>query len=55
MAAIGEQFSESVHPDDEICGISVRIRYDHDVFQIWNKDSNLSSHATVRELSGDTS
>lgn len=51
LAAIGEQFSESVHPEDEICGVSVRIRYDGDVIQIWNRDSDLSSHATVSGIS----
>ena len=47
LAAIGEQFSECVHPDDEICGVSVRIRFDSDVIQIWNKDAHLHAHATV--------
>ena len=50
LAAIGEQFSLAIHPDDEICGVSVRIRYDGDVIQIWNQDSELSSEAKVSFL-----
>lgn len=48
LAAIGEQLSLSVHPDDEVCGVSVRIRWDSDVIQIWNQDSELQSSAKVR-------
>ena len=45
LAAIGEQLSVSIHPDDEVCGVSVRIRHDYDVIQIWNQYSHLSSEA----------
>ena len=48
LAAIGEQLTLSVDADDEICGVSVRIRYDSDVIQIWHQDSELHSKATVR-------
>ena len=48
LAAIGEQLSLSVHPDDEVCGVSVRIRRDSDVIQIWNQDSDLKSSAKVK-------
>lgn len=47
LAAIGEQLSVSVAPDDEVCGVSVRIRYDSDIIQIWNQDSELISGAKV--------
>ena len=47
LAAVGEQLSLSVDVADEICGVSVRIRYDGDVIQIWNQDSELHSKATV--------
>lgn len=47
LAAIGEQLSGAVHGEDEICGVSVRIRFDGVVFQIWNKDSDLYSKAKV--------
>ena len=47
LAAIGEQLSMAVHPDDEMCGVSVRIRHDSDIIQIWNQDSDLNSEAKV--------
>ena len=47
LAAVGEQLSVAVHTDDEICGVSVRIRRDTDVIQIWNQDSEYASQATV--------
>ena len=35
-------------PDDDVCGVSVRIRgYDQNVIQIWNMDSELHSKSTV--------
>ena len=48
LAVIGEQLSLSVHSDDEVCRVSVRIRWDSDVIQIWNQDSDLKSSAKVR-------
>ena len=47
LAAVGEQFSAAVDAEDEICGVSVRIRYDNDVIQIWNQNSELGSKARV--------
>ncbi len=47
LAAIGEQLSLSVNAEDEICGVSVRIRYDGDIIQIWHQDSELNSKASV--------
>lgn len=49
LAAIGEQLSVSIHPDDEVCGVSVRIRYDSDVIQIWNQESDVFSEAKVSD------
>ena len=48
LAAIGEQLSLSVDGEDEICGVSVRIRYDGAVIQIWHQDTELKSKASVR-------
>ena len=49
LAAVGEQFSESVADGDCVCGVSVRIRgFDQDIVQIWNEDSELHSKASVR-------
>ncbi len=48
LAAVGEQFVESVDDGDSVCGVSVRIRgFDQDIVQIWNQDSELHTKATV--------
>ncbi|KAG1681921.1 Eukaryotic translation initiation factor 4E type 3 [Nymphon striatum] len=47
LAAIGEQFSANIHPDDDICGISVSVRERDNIIQIWNKDSELAEETTV--------
>ena len=54
LAAVGEQFSDCVAENDDICGVSVRIRgFDQNVIQIWNQDSELHSKSSVsNELQG---
>lgn len=47
VAAIGEQLSLCVDGEDEICGVSVRIRYDGAVIQIWHQDTELKTKALV--------
>lgn len=48
LAAVGEQFVDSVDKNDSVCGVSVRIRgFDQDIVQIWNQDSELHTKATV--------
>ena len=48
LAAIGEQFSECMAEDDEICGISVKIRgFGANTIQIWNIDSEKHLDARV--------
>ncbi|XP_071497563.1 eukaryotic translation initiation factor 4E type 3-like [Diadema setosum] len=49
LAAIGEQFSKSVAPDDEIIGVSVSVRNNNDVIQVWNRFSRLSDQASIVE------
>lgn len=50
LAAIGEQFSSCVADDDEVCGISVKIRgFSKNTIQIWNVDSDKHHDARVRE------
>jgi len=49
LAAIGEQFSDCVAEGDDVCGVSVRIRFDQNVIQIWNQESELHHKATVRD------
>ncbi len=36
LAAIGEQFTDDVSPDDDVCGLSVSPREWDDLVQIWN-------------------
>ncbi|XP_071449525.1 eukaryotic translation initiation factor 4E type 3-like [Hetaerina americana] len=56
LAAIGEQLSEFVHPEDEICGVSVSIRdrpasrgagIGDDLVQVWNTRADLESKAEI--------
>lgn len=47
LAAIGEQFSESVAEGDDVCGVTVSIRDKEDLIQIWNINAALASKATV--------
>jgi hypothetical protein len=47
MAAVGEQLTEFVHEQDEICGISVSTREKEDVLLIWNTNSELASESRI--------
>lgn len=48
MALIGEQLSESMGEDDEICGASIKIRGQNtDTIQIWNVNSEKHLDARV--------
>ena len=48
LAAIGEQFSECMAEEDEICGISIKIRgFGSVTIQIWNVDSDKHLDARV--------
>jgi len=47
LACIGEQFSNYLVKDDDIIGISVNIRKNDDLVQIWNLDSSKSSDSKV--------
>ena len=51
LAAIGEQFSSCVAEDDEVCGISVKIRgFGSSTIQIWHIDSEKHHDATVSDV-----
>ncbi|KAJ7326086.1 hypothetical protein OS493_028344 [Desmophyllum pertusum] len=46
LAAIGEQFADSVREDDEVCGISISVRERDDIIQIWNSNAKAVEDAT---------
>eukprot|EP01099_Mayorella_cantabrigiensis_P004550 TRINITY_DN3429_c0_g1_i1.p1 TRINITY_DN3429_c0_g1~~TRINITY_DN3429_c0_g1_i1.p1 ORF type:complete len:107 (-),score=12.54 TRINITY_DN3429_c0_g1_i1:64-384(-) len=39
LATLGEQFESALAKNDEICGVSVGIRKQQNVIDIWNKDA----------------
>ena len=47
LAAIGEQFSDSLDEGDEVCGVTVSVRDRDDLIQIWNVSAELAPKATV--------
>ncbi|KAG7189631.1 hypothetical protein KM043_017311 [Ampulex compressa] len=47
LAAIGEQFAESVAVGDDICGLTVSIKDREDLIQIWNTNAALALKANV--------
>ncbi|XP_072027412.1 eukaryotic translation initiation factor 4E type 3-like [Amphiura filiformis] len=47
LATIGEQFADSISPEDEICGVSVSIRNMDDVVQVWNRHAPLAAQAKI--------
>ncbi|XP_014233227.1 eukaryotic translation initiation factor 4E type 3-like [Trichogramma pretiosum] len=49
VAAIGEQFSECLAEDDEVCGVTVSIRDRDDLIQIWNTSAELAPKAKLLE------
>lgn len=47
LAAIGEQFSDSISEGDEVCGVTVSVRERDDLVQVWNISAELASEATI--------
>ncbi|KAM7439194.1 hypothetical protein ABFA07_011373 [Porites harrisoni] len=47
LAAIGEQFVDSVRQDDEVCGISVSVRERDDIIQVWNSNAYAVEDAMI--------
>ncbi|KAK6621830.1 hypothetical protein RUM44_001637 [Polyplax serrata] len=47
LAAIGEQFLESLDPHDEVCGLTVSVRDKFDVVRLWNVNAQLEKKATI--------
>lgn len=40
MMAIGEVLQEVVHKGDDICGVSISVRFNSHLIMIWNRNSN---------------
>ena len=49
LAAIGEQFSDYLGLDDEICGLSISPREKDDLIQIWNINTKAVEESRVLE------
>lgn len=47
LDAIGEKLSDNVAEGDDILGVSVSIRENEDLIQIWNSDARLNEKADV--------
>jgi len=47
LACVGEQFLDDINPDDEILGLSVSIRKNDDLIQVWNMNSAMASDSDV--------
>ena len=46
VAAIGEQFTESVLENDDVCGLSVSPREKDDLIQVWNISSSAAEKSS---------
>lgn len=50
MMAIGETLQEVVEKGDDICGVSISVRFNSHLIMVWNRDGdNLRSIEKVRE------
>jgi len=47
LACVGEQFLDDINPDDEILGLSVSIRKNDDLVQVWNMNSAMAGDSNV--------
>ncbi|KAK3739545.1 hypothetical protein QZH41_016218 [Actinostola sp. cb2023] len=47
LAAIGEQFDNSMGKGDQVCGVSVSLRDRDDIIQIWNTNAAYETDSTV--------
>jgi len=51
LACIGEQFQLNLNQDDEVLGVSVNIRKNDDLIQVWNKSSsNVDNSQIVNKI-----
>lgn len=38
MMAVGEQFADVIQPGDDLCGLSLSVRFNNNLISIWNRD-----------------
>lgn len=43
MSAIGEELQEVVEKGDDICGVSISVRFNSHLIMVWNRDGNNQS------------
>ncbi|MCJ1309732.1 hypothetical protein MMC25_003393 [Agyrium rufum] len=40
MMAVGEQFADVIQPKDDLCGVSLSVRFNSNLITVWNRDGS---------------
>ncbi|MCJ1433251.1 hypothetical protein MMC27_002610 [Xylographa pallens] len=43
LLAVGEQFADVIQPKDDLCGISLSVRFNSNLIMIWNRDGTAQA------------
>ncbi|MCJ1284074.1 hypothetical protein MMC26_003405 [Xylographa opegraphella] len=43
LLAVGEQFADVIQPKDDLCGISLSVRFNSNLIMIWNRDGSAQA------------
>ncbi|MCJ1394790.1 hypothetical protein MMC18_007670 [Xylographa bjoerkii] len=43
LLAVGEQFADAIQPKDDLCGISLSVRFNSNLIMIWNRDGTAQA------------